>query len=373
MATLTHNVALHRSYVERAHTQGPPLIFFGDSITEGWRNVPDLWLARFARYGGEHFGVGGDLAQELLWRITDGEICSERPPQGVVVLIGTNNLKCNTPSEITDTIRAILDEVHRLAPQARILLLGVLPRGVTTPQRAGFPQAIRELNAALTGYEDGNSIFFVDLGELFLRADGSIDSRLMPDGCHLSPAGYEVFADALAPQIERLMGPAFVPRESSYLPCVTRWKTTGVIASPPPLAELNCPDVDALGASVVEYPFHGFVNEHRRWQHHAGQMYFAARLALDAPMELEFLMGYDGPFRLWLNDRPFFEDLAGTNPCQPDKSAKVAELPAGSTRITVAMDTNRGNAWGFFLHFRRLATGTLGKALGDDSRPRYQV
>jgi hypothetical protein len=70
-------------------------------------------------------------------------------------------------------------------------------------------------------------------------------------------------------------------------------------------------------------------------------------------MRLEFLMGYDGPFRLWLDGKPFFKNMAGTNPCFPDESAKRTALHSGLYDLHVGMDLNNARAWGFFLRFAR--------------------
>ena len=82
-------------------------------------------------------------------------------------------------------------------------------------------------------------------------------------------------------------------------------------------------------------------------------------------------MGYDGPFRLWLDGKPFFDALRGTNPCLPDESSKTAALKAGSHWITVAMDTNGGRAWGFFLRLLRLDIPADAVRAGTYSQPSY--
>lgn len=172
-----------------------------------------------------------------------------------------------------------------------------------------------------------------------------------------------------------VFGPlAFAPQEA-LLPFVTRWRKTPVVTAPAaPLAALPCPDVAAWpDATIATWGTDGFVNEHALWQGRAGHGYFAATLTLPEPMKLDVLTGYDGPFRLWLDGKPFYNALDGINPCFPDEGRKTATLAAGLHTLTVAMDLNNGAAWGFFLRFRRRDLTAAQLKSGDYARPGYDV
>lgn len=155
-----------------------------------------------------------------------------------------------------------------------------------------------------------------------------------------------------------VFGPASITGRVALLPFIKRWKTSGVVSASKPLGKIACPDLDVPDATVKSYDatifgLEGFINEHESWNGKSGQCYFAASLQVDEPTKLALLMGYDGPFRLWVDGKPFFQDLKGTNPCFPDQSKVKILLKAGTHRITVAMDLNGGVAWGFFLRFAR--------------------
>jgi N-acetylglucosamine-6-sulfatase len=47
----------------------------------------------------------------------------------------------------------------------------------------------------------------MSIGDRFLNDDGSISPEVMPDYLHLSPKGYEIWADALRPRLVELMKP----------------------------------------------------------------------------------------------------------------------------------------------------------------------
>jgi sialate O-acetylesterase len=166
---------------------------------------------------------------------------------------------------------------------------------------------------------------------------------------------------------------AFI-KPSAFLPFVTTWRVTPPVAKPvEPLDSLACPDPEAHGAETRNYGLEGFVNEHPRWERHAGHGYFSAKLITTEPMELEFLLGYDGPFRLWLDGKPFYTDLTGINPCIADEFSKTAKLSAGEHTVTVAMDLNGGVAWGFFLRLRRTDLSAAEIRKGGFGRPAYSV
>ena len=44
-------------------------------------------------------------------------------------MIGTNNASSDTPDEIAQGVKAIVEELRHRLPKAKILLLGVFPRG----------------------------------------------------------------------------------------------------------------------------------------------------------------------------------------------------------------------------------------------------
>ena len=85
-----------------------------------------------------------------------------------------------------------------------VLLLGVFPRD---PDPTGEK---RKLNAAINEiiarFDDGERVHFLDIGDKFLAEDGRLTKDIMPDFLHLSPAGYEIWAEAIEAPLAELMG-----------------------------------------------------------------------------------------------------------------------------------------------------------------------
>src|SRR5436190_7359784 len=79
----------HESFVKRAKEGKIDLLFLGDSITEGWGNNA-VWQKQYGALNAANFGIGGDMTQNVLWRIQNGEI-EGISPKVIVLMIGTNN------------------------------------------------------------------------------------------------------------------------------------------------------------------------------------------------------------------------------------------------------------------------------------------
>ena len=64
---------------------------------------------------------------------------------------------------------------------------------------------IKTVNAEIRKLADYRQTFFADIGDTFLERDGSISKAVMRDLLHLSPKGYEMWADAMDPLVKALL------------------------------------------------------------------------------------------------------------------------------------------------------------------------
>ena len=46
----------------------------------------------------------------------------------------------------------------------------------------------------------------LDIGKTFLQPDGTLTKEIMPDLLHLSEKGYDLWAEAIEPKIQELLG-----------------------------------------------------------------------------------------------------------------------------------------------------------------------
>ncbi len=201
-------VKRHEGFVQIAKQGGVDLLFLGDSITDFWRRTEPhtggkkIWDATYANQRAANFGISGDRTQHVLWRLQNGEL-NGISPKAVVLMIGTNNTGFerdtttprNTPAEAAEGVAAIVRTLRAKLPQTKILLLAVFPRG----EKPDHPQRkqVAELNRLISPLADGKNVRFLDIGQKFLNADGTMPNAIMPDFLHPGERGYEIWAAAI--------------------------------------------------------------------------------------------------------------------------------------------------------------------------------
>jgi lysophospholipase L1-like esterase len=199
--------AKHQANLAVAKQGDAELLLAGDSITDFWRNAEGAFAGKpvldkhFGQWKIANFGIAGDTTQGVLYRLQNGE-GKGFSPRAIMLMIGTNNTARNTAAEIAEGIGAVVLELQRDFPQAKILLLGVFPRGrPNDPVRA----TIAEINRTIAKLHDGNRVHYLDIGAQFLDANGTIAPDIMSDLLHPSPKGYEIWAQAVKEPLTRLM------------------------------------------------------------------------------------------------------------------------------------------------------------------------
>lgn len=201
----------HLGFVEIARNDnGCQVLFIGDSITDHWRSKGKAtWDANYAPLNAVNLGISGDRTQHLLWRLQNGEIGALKP-KVVVMMIGTNNIGLNSDQktqrnelpEITDGIEANIRYLREKLPEAKILLLAIFPRGEKeSKERAD----VAEVNRQIARFDDGQHVFFLDIGPKFLEADGTLPKSIMPDLLHPNAHGYEIWAEAIREPLQTLL------------------------------------------------------------------------------------------------------------------------------------------------------------------------
>jgi len=191
----------HELLVETAKKGNIDLYFLGDSITQGWLKVPDLWNKAFGPWKPGNFGIGGDRTQHVLWRLENGEL-ADLKPKVVVLMIGTNN-SGDLPQDTARGVTKIVETLRAKLPQTKILLLAIFPRGqdANDVRRKTNDQ----VNAIISKLADDKHVFFLDIGAKFLQPDGTLSKDIMPDLLHPNAKGYEIWVEAMNPKLAELM------------------------------------------------------------------------------------------------------------------------------------------------------------------------
>ena len=188
---------MHGDYVGQCKSKKFDLCFLGDSITQMWPG--DHFAKNFGKFNPVNFGIGGDRAENVLWRLENGEL-QGTAQKVTVLLIGTNNQGMNTAEEVAVGVTAVVKKLQANCPQTKILLLGIFPS-------AGTPiEKTKAANAIVAKLDNGKTIRYLDVGAKFLDQDGKIQPGILSDAVHLQRKGYDIWAEAMLPLLTEMMG-----------------------------------------------------------------------------------------------------------------------------------------------------------------------
>lgn len=194
------------------NSTNPDIIFLGNSITQGiggrrtyvtYKPGLAVFDSVFARYKWETAGISGDRTQNILWRIQNGKYTVSKP-RLIVLTIGVNNFnEDDSPSEIVDGIRAIVNYLRTQIPGTKIILSGLLPTGLQKDSdRRIRHDEIHRLLSKLTAKD----VTYFPLTNTFVQPDGSLSlNDYSSDGIHLVEGGYKKWANAIYPIVDNLL------------------------------------------------------------------------------------------------------------------------------------------------------------------------
>jgi len=241
----------HNVYLAEQARDLKDVVFYGDSITEGWMgtvyrvvknqekaNVYREFFAKNEQGGNGKFdglalGVAGDQSANLLWRLQAGELPPTLQSKVFWVLIGTNDL---AHSECYDDavymgIIGVVEYIQQQRPGSIIVVNSLLPRrDATLVDEVKFydthkisnvnevPQfkiwkSVKNVNQKLRQYCEQNKrnkkVVFFDATDIFLKKDDSgveyIPRNLMWDFLHPSVAGYRAWAEKITDVLSELL------------------------------------------------------------------------------------------------------------------------------------------------------------------------
>ncbi|MBK1830136.1 sulfatase-like hydrolase/transferase [Verrucomicrobiaceae bacterium R5-34] len=192
--------------VNKLAAEGPKdLIFVGDSITQGFERAGKAaWDEYYADRNALNLGFSGDRTEHILWRLNNGNLRKQQKAKVVVLMAGTNNtghLK-QDPAETAQGIKMIVSTIRARCPQAKILVLGVFPRG----EKPSHPlrKINEQINERIAKLADGERIHFLDISDKFLDENGVLTKEIMPDSLHPKQKGYDIWVKAMEPTLNKL-------------------------------------------------------------------------------------------------------------------------------------------------------------------------
>jgi beta-lactamase regulating signal transducer with metallopeptidase domain len=225
--TLAHDLEgqRHDFFISLAKKGDIDIVFFGTTETEMWwwpQRGRAVWDEAFGSLEAANFGSQGTNPKSLLWRMQNGELDGYEAKLVVWQTWGPGGtlVRDDGGSDVGAIYGPIIAEIRARQPQAKILLVAPVPRGLPSQripsldavgqsERDEWRQAAAEYAAALAPLVDNETVFYADIGERFYRPDGSYNREMwgMPGaaGVGIQPPAYEVWAEELEPWIDRFV------------------------------------------------------------------------------------------------------------------------------------------------------------------------
>jgi lysophospholipase L1-like esterase len=182
------------------------VVFYGDSITDGWGRRPDT---------GEFFpgkpyvnrGISGQTTPQMVVRFRQDVI--NLRPAAVVILAGTNDVAGNTgpmtPEMTEDNFRSMVDLAK--ANGIRVIVASITP-AADYPWRKGLAPGpkIKALNSWLQGYCVNHSATYLDYYSALVDESGGMKEGTSFDGVHPNAKGYAIMAPLAQAAIDKALG-----------------------------------------------------------------------------------------------------------------------------------------------------------------------
>ncbi len=172
----------------------------GNSIVQNWGGgSPDQRRRRedgrmsWDRYMQDYvnLGIGADRVENILYRVYNDQL-EIKPFEHILVMVGTNNINAKTSNqEILLGVENLLAQIKVRQPNARITLLGILPR------RDKPWDELQRLNIEFERVANKQGVEYMCVGRVLMDEDNTPIPEYYRDRVHLSAKGYLVLGEAL--------------------------------------------------------------------------------------------------------------------------------------------------------------------------------
>ncbi|MDF2376338.1 MAG: GDSL-type esterase/lipase family protein [Verrucomicrobiales bacterium] len=181
------------AWAEQVEQDQGAVVFFGDSITQGWGKD---FKGKFEGMKLANRGIGGDTTRGMLIRLEEDVLSLN--PSAIVMLMGTNDIEVDiAPKAIGRNFEKIIAAIKAHSAETPIILCRMFP---SSPEKDRPRETIEEVNALFETVVKGDpQITVLDTWTLFADGEGNADPAWFKDLLHLNPAGYDRWAASLRP------------------------------------------------------------------------------------------------------------------------------------------------------------------------------
>lgn len=187
-----------KQWSERVQADQGAIVFFGDSITQGWG---DDFQGKFPGLKLANRGISGDTTRGMLYRLNEDVLALK--PKGIVMLMGTNDLEEKAePVMVRNNVELIIEQINKFDNKTPVVLCLVFPASEQKSRPASKIKAINDMLTKLAS--DFDNVTLVDTWTIFANDAGDAKPEEFPDLLHPNEAGYSKWRAALTPAFQKL-------------------------------------------------------------------------------------------------------------------------------------------------------------------------
>ncbi len=170
------------------------VVFFGDSITEGWGKWNTVVFFPGKPYVNR--GISGQTTPQMLVRFAQDVV--HLHPAAVLILAGTNDIAGNTGPSTPEMIEDNYRSMAAIAKEngIKVIFASITP-AYNYPWRLeiqAVPATIHELNKWLKEFCAAQGLVYLDYYSAMADEKGAMKPGLAADGVHPTAAGYAIMA-----------------------------------------------------------------------------------------------------------------------------------------------------------------------------------
>lgn len=172
------------------------VVFTGSSSIKNWKTL----AKDFNGIPVINMGFGGSELADAVYYID--RLVLQYKPRVVVVYSGENDINAGVPvRRVLEDLKQFITLVHKSDPNTRIIVVSLKP----SPSREKHLVKVREYNSLAADYVKGvRNVEFADVFTPMLTPDGKFREELyVSDRLHMTPAGYAIWTDLLAPMVKK--------------------------------------------------------------------------------------------------------------------------------------------------------------------------
>ena len=182
---------INKVKISNIKEQDENIVFFGDSITEGY-NVKEF----FEEYNVVNSGISGNKTEDLINRIESD--LYDYNPSLVIIQIGTNDLRENIKDkDIIKNIKTIIKEIKKNRKKANILIESIYPLNRDMDKEYWSDinpeynnKHITIVNKKLKELCKKEHIKYIDIYSSLLDKNSNLKEIYSKEGLHLNDLGY---------------------------------------------------------------------------------------------------------------------------------------------------------------------------------------